>query len=250
MSEAAGHVEIDADRERIAEGPFARLFVRAVVVDEGSQPAAEGRRLARAGAVSAVDVERGEIGAIVSETSGREVRVTLGADPVPPRVWSAVIGSTSGRELVQASLDGRARGVQLEHHMTVDWEEPLVPHHRSIRRRCACRHPDASGHACAHVAAVAYAVAHLLDRDVGVLLRFRGCDPDLGTSPAPEPAVVVATPFPDDAWIGGAVPAIGQARPLPLGAVVKRLGRSGIRVGGDDLAVALERAYAAFAVDD
>ena len=43
------------------------------------------------------------------------------------------------------------------------------------------------------------------------------------------------------------VPEIGPARPLPVGAVVKRLGRSGIRVGSEDLAVALERAYAAFA---
>jgi hypothetical protein len=35
-------------------------------------------------------------------------------------------------------------------------------------------------------------------------------------------------------------------RALPPGAVVKRLGRSGIRVGGRDLSEALEPAYRAF----
>jgi hypothetical protein len=39
-------------------------------------------------------------------------------------------------------------------------------------------------------------------------------------------------------------------RALPPGAVVKRLGRSGIRVGGRDLAEALEPAYLAFAQAD
>jgi hypothetical protein len=36
-------------------------------------------------------------------------------------------------------------------------------------------------------------------------------------------------------------------RPFPVGAVMKRLGPSGLRAGGDDLADALQRAYASFA---
>jgi hypothetical protein len=36
-------------------------------------------------------------------------------------------------------------------------------------------------------------------------------------------------------------------RPMPVGAVLKRLGPSGIAVGEDDLAQVLERAYEAFA---
>ena len=36
-------------------------------------------------------------------------------------------------------------------------------------------------------------------------------------------------------------------RPLPTGAVLKRLGPSGLRVGGTDLAEVLQRAYASFA---
>ncbi|MBA3245756.1 MAG: hypothetical protein H0T61_11365, partial [Actinobacteria bacterium] len=36
-------------------------------------------------------------------------------------------------------------------------------------------------------------------------------------------------------------------RPLPPGAVLKRLGPSGLRVGGNDLVDVLQRAYASFA---
>ena len=47
-------------------------------------------------------------------------------------------------------------------------------------------------------------------------------------------------------WELGALPDLGAPRPLPAGAVIQRLGSSGIRLGPDDLTVVLRRAYAAF----
>ena len=64
--------------------------------------------------------------------------------------------------------------------------------------------------------------------------------------PEPEEAVPVET-APPEAWEAGALPEPRQLRPLPLGAVLKRLGPSGLKVGGDDLADVLERAYEEFA---
>ncbi len=52
---------------------------------------------------------------------------------------------------------------------------------------------------------------------------------------------------PADPWRAGALPARRPPRPLPPAAVLKRLGRSGIRVEGVELADALAPAYAAFA---
>ena len=90
---------------------------------------------------------------------------------------------------------------------------------------------------CKHVAAVAFVVADAIDSDPSLLLRWRGCEP-------------VAPPASrsGDPWLAGAAARCrGPLRALPPGAVVKRLGRSGIRVGGRDLAEALEPAYRAFA---
>ena len=50
-----------------------------------------------------------------------------------------------------------------------------------------------------------------------------------------------------DPWKGGELPPPREPRPLPEGAVLKRLGPSRIRVGAEDLAEVLRRAYAAFA---
>lgn len=242
-----GRVLVRSGRERIAEGPLARLLAAAVVVDESAGRAARGRDLARAGAVSDLAVGRGVVAARVSGRSGFEYAVELRAEPVPPRVWSAVVGSPAGRELLEAALEGRPRSVQLEHQMKVDWDEPLVPHARDLARRCACQDWEVHGHVCKHVAALAYALAHLVDGDVRVLLAWRGCDPAAGGPAVPVAGEEPGEPYVGDPWRAGRVPTIGPARPLPPGAVVKRLGRSGIRVGNDDLAVALERAYAAFA---
>ena len=244
-----GRVRIERGRGRIAEGPLARLLVSSVVLDESGGRAEGGRRLAHSAAVFDLAVARGLASARVTGESGFEYAVELRAEPVPPRVWSAVVGSVVGRELLEAALEGRPRAVQLEHQMKVDWDEPLVPQARNVRRRCECEDWDRHGHVCKHVAALAYAFAFLVDRDVRVLLAWRGCDPAAGaaTLDAEAGPDLLPEPFDGDPWATGDVPEVGPPRPLPTGAVVKRLGRSGIRVGGEDLAVALERAYAAFA---
>ena len=60
-------------------------------------------------------------------SAGADYRVGLAADPVAPRVWAAVIGSLRGRTLFEAAAAGREQSLQLEHVMTVDWDEPLIP---------------------------------------------------------------------------------------------------------------------------
>ena len=50
-----------------------------------------------------------------------------------------------------------------------------------------------------------------------------------------------------DPWVGGELPAPAAPRALPVGAVLKRLGPSGIQIGDEDLADVLQRAYEAFA---
>ncbi len=231
------------DAERIGSGPWARWLATAVVPDEGSPRAERGRVLARTGHVHTVSITRGEITArVIGSGGGGEYHVGLAADPVAPRVWAAIVRTPRARALFEPAAAGREQSLQLEHVMTVDWDEPLIPPGRSIRRSCTCPDFDRVG-ACKHVIALAYVIADAIDQSPAVLLEWRGCnaeEPTEAPSERTRPAV--------NAWSAGPLPAIGTPRPLPVGSVLKRLGASGLVVDGVDLRDALEPAYAAFAI--
>ena len=154
-----------------------------------------------------------------------------------------MIGSPRGRSLFEAAAAGREQSLQLEHVMTVDWDEPLIPPGRSVRRSCTCPDADRNG-ACKHVTALAYVVAAAIDDDPSVLLEWRGCT---RRRPVDEPVAVAGSSRPATPWAAGPLPELGAARALPVGSVLKRLGKSGLVVDGVDLRDALEPAYAAFA---
>lgn len=218
----------------IGRGPWARLFATAVVPDESSTLAEEGRRLAKS--VKDVVVEAGCLTASIAGCD-----VTISAAPVPPRIWTAIARSARTSPQLVAAVEGRAQSVHLEHLMTLDWERPLVPRKRDLFRTCSC---DRDG-ACEHIAAVGYAFAEEIDRDPSALLRWRGVDAVEEEAAERTPEAPVAIPA--SAWEGGPLPQPRPRRPLPTGAVLKRLGPSGLRVGDRDLADVLQRAYASFA---
>ena len=139
------------------------------------------------------------------------------------------------RPALGPGVEGTTQSVHLAHYLEAEEREPLVPPTRRIRTTCTCPDRERSP-VCKHVAALAFVIAAAIDRDPSLLLRWRGCEP-------------VAPPASrsEDPWLAGVLPPPRPLRALPPGAVVKRLGRSGIRVGGRDLAEALEPAYRAFA---
>jgi hypothetical protein len=69
-----------------------------------------------------------------------------------------------------------------------------------------------------------------------LFLRWRGCVDE------PTPQYLQGDP-----WLGGELPEPTPSRALPVGAVLKRLGPSGIQLGDEDLADVLQPAYEAFA---
>jgi SWIM zinc finger len=227
---------------RSGHGPWARLFASAVVRDEGSALAERGRALVREGEVGPVDVTQGTLAANVGGCS-----VAITAKPVPPRIWVAMVRFARGNRPLEEAIEGRAQSVHLEHLMIEDWSEPLVPRPYELGRSCSC---DGDGEPCEHVAALAFAVADEIDADPSLLLRWRGC---VAAPEVPTEAEVVSTAEPslhlmdDDPWRAGALPEARPLRPLPVGAVLKRLGPSGLELRGEDLADVLQRAYASFA---
>ncbi len=237
-------IVVQTERDRIGQGPWSRLFASAVVGDESSSTAERGRSLARNGSVHTVEVAEGVISAQIDD--GCECRVTISAEPMPPRIWAAVSRSARGAPQLEAAVEGRAQSVHLEHVLSVDWEEPLVPTGAALIAGCSC---DAGGR-CPHIVALAYVFADRIDRDPSLLLRWRGCnareempawlEPDDDSEP-------VVHAGPEEIWQLGRLPEPRPVRPLPPAAVLKRLGPSGIQVGVQDLTDVLQRAYASFA---
>jgi uncharacterized Zn finger protein len=235
-------VLVESDGDRIGRGPWARWLASAVVPDEGSARAERGRTLARSGFVHTVTVAEGVLSATVIGSTGREYAVTITADPVPKRVWAMVTRSARGKRQLESAVAGREQSVHLEHEMMLDWDEPLLPRAQTLRRACSC--PDADRGACKHVAALAYVVADAIDNDPSLLLRWRGCvDSPVAEMPVRAPSLTTD----GDPWQVGALPPARATRSLPAGAVLMRLGRSGIQHGADDLADVLQHAYTAFA---
>lgn len=239
------HVASDGD-EPIGRGPWARLLATAVVGDESSPRAERGRILARSGHVHTVAIAPGTISARVIGGGSAEYDVTLATTTIPARTWAAVAGAPRVKPLLAAALTGSAQSVHLQHEMLVDWEQPLVPFGRAIRRTCTC--PDASfAGTCKHVVALAYVVADAIDGDPSLLLAWRGYVPTVsaGSVAAEDEARPVTVS--SDRWRAGLLPELGPARALPPAAVLKRLGPSGIRAGERELEEALLPAYTVFA---
>ncbi len=218
--------------ERIGSGPWARWLASAAVPDESTHRAERGRRLARAGAVSDVSVVEGSILARVTGSTGNVYAVSLAAEPVSAEAWDAALRAIRGRGSLQAPAAGEAQSVQLAHLLETRFGVRLAPSTREVRRSCTCPDDEPLG-ACKHIAALAFVVADAIDRDPSLFLLWRGCHP--------------VDPAPTDPWRASTLPEPLPLRALPNAAVLRRLGRSGIRVGGVDLADALARAYDAFA---
>jgi uncharacterized Zn finger protein len=198
-------------------GPWSRSFV-AAVAGNADRPELE---------VEALRIDPGEIWAVVE---GCEV--TLSAHVIPARIWAQMARYAQGMGQLEMAVEGRMQSVHLEHLLQEDWGELLIPRASQIAQSCTC--DESAG--CEHVAAVAYAFADEIERTPRVLLRWRGVA-DLTEAESAAPV---------DPWQGRELDSLADARPMPTYAVLKRLGRSELSVGDEDVANALRAAYEVF----
>ncbi|MFL5926600.1 MAG: hypothetical protein ACJ77E_06670 [Gaiellaceae bacterium] len=217
---------------RIGRGPWARALGALLVPDDTTPEAIRGEELWRR---SEVEDLRSEIGQIAARVGGCAVTIT--APTIRPRIWEAVTSYARDRGPLAQAVRGELQSMQLEHLLTHDWEEPLIP--ASVVPSCRC---DGAG-SCEHVVATTHALAAAVDADPGVLLRWRGAVPG-EDRPAPHRDESTAG---EGAWSGARVPATPPELRGRSESVVKRLGPSGVHVGAEDLADVLARAYEALA---
>ena len=130
-----------------------------------------GRRYARNGSILDLQVEAGEVTALVMGSSLYEV--TIGIKPLAKARWAAIRGDCAGQidsvvELLQGAL---SEGVM---EVVTKKGQGLFPAPREIDLACTC--PDWAT-MCKHVAAVLYGVGARLDHAPELLFTLRGVDP-------------------------------------------------------------------------
>lgn len=129
-----------------------------------------GRTYVRNGSVCHLDIERGQISAMVGGSEIYKVKITI--KTLAPKKWKAVKNRCAGQigsllELLQGRLSKNVMSV------VTDRAKGLFPLPGEISLKCSC--PDWAV-MCKHVAAVLYGVGARLDQAPELLFRLRGVD--------------------------------------------------------------------------
>lgn len=129
-----------------------------------------GRTYVRNGSVCHLDIQTGEISAMVSGSELYEVSITI--KPLAKRAWNEVKKKCAGQvgsllDLLQGKLSTSVMTV------VTDQKEGLFPSPGQIQLDCNC--PDVA-YMCKHIAAVLYGVGARLDNQPELLFKLRGVD--------------------------------------------------------------------------
>lgn len=152
-----------------------------------------GRSYVRHGSVVHLEMDAGEIHALVSGSRLYEVAIRIG--PVPKKHWESIRRECSGEiESLVELLEGKPPRRVME--IVTRPGDGLFPTPKEIELGCSC--PDWAA-MCKHVAAVLYGVGVRLDSDPEQLFRLRGVDPTDLVSTLAEPAAAAGE---EDALVG------------------------------------------------
>lgn len=129
-----------------------------------------GRTYVRNGSVCHLEIDEGEVKAMVSGSSLYHIKITI--KPLAKAAWKRIRASCCGQigsllELLQGKLSDSIMAV-VTHPQT-----GLFPQPRDIHLHCNC--PDWAG-MCKHLAAVLYGVGARLDQEPALLFKLRGVD--------------------------------------------------------------------------
>lgn len=130
-----------------------------------------GRSYVRSGSVLDLQIEAGEVTALVQGT--RLYTVKIGIVAVDPARWKSIVQSCGGKiDSVVELLQGKLSKAVME--VITSKDSGLFPAPKHIQMTCSC--PDWAT-MCKHVAAVLYGIGARLDTQPELLFRLRGADP-------------------------------------------------------------------------
>ena len=129
-----------------------------------------GRSYLRQGNVFNLEIESGQLHAVVAGSELYDTRISI--QPLPKKQWKQIVKSGAGQVGSMLDLLGGNLGDGLMQVLT-DKDGGLFPKPREIRFDCSC--PDYAD-MCKHVSAVLYGVGVMLDTKPELLFTLRGVD--------------------------------------------------------------------------
>jgi len=139
--------------------------------DEYAARLRRGRSYARQGRVHDLEVEGGEIRALVTGSRPRPYEVTIRVAALPDRVWDAGINAMATRAAFAARLLAGEMPREVDEAFQSARRSLFPERARDLATACTC--PDWAN-PCKHVAAVHYVLAEAFDRDPFLLFELRG----------------------------------------------------------------------------
>ncbi|MDR7539960.1 MAG: SWIM zinc finger family protein [Armatimonadota bacterium] len=130
-----------------------------------------GRSYARQGRVHDLDVEGGEIRALVTGSRPRPYQVTIRVAALADRVWEKAIEVMARRAAFAARLLTGQMPQEIDQAFRSAGGSLFPESTRDLSTRCTC--PDWAN-PCKHVAAVHYVLGEAFDRDPFLLFELRG----------------------------------------------------------------------------
>jgi uncharacterized Zn finger protein len=166
----------DGIKSRSRKGHFgeswwAKRWIEVLEASPIGERLARGRKYARGGQVTGIEITTGKITAQVQGSSVKPYAVAIAVKTYTPKQWGRVADDLANDAMLTAKLlagelppavEGLLEGARL----------PLFPVSADdLETECSC--PDWSN-PCKHIAAVFYLLAEEIDRDAFLLLRLRG----------------------------------------------------------------------------
>ena len=130
-----------------------------------------GRSYARQGQVASLDIQVGQVEALVQGSRAKPYRVVIRLKPLCDKDWAKVTDTMAARALFAAKLLSGEMPQNIEEAFH-EAKRPLMPQSsRDLVTDCSC--PDWAN-PCKHIAAVYYIMAERFDDDPFMIFKLRG----------------------------------------------------------------------------
>lgn len=133
-----------------------------------------GRSYVRYGAVLDLQIQRGEIKALVQGSRSKPYQIQIGIQPLSRAVWEGMVKACAGKiESLQELMAGQFPKALSD--LFTAKGNGLFPSPKEIKLTCSC--PDYAS-MCKHVAAALYGVGARLDENPAAMFTLRGVQMD------------------------------------------------------------------------
>lgn len=262
-----GGIKTKSKRGKIGETWWSDRWIRLLESFQMGARLDRGRSYARRGQVISIEVEKGNVQALVQGSARKPYDVTISLRTIGKADWDKVGEVMASKAVFAAKLLAGEMPLEIEDAFAEARVHLFPQNIDDLETECSC--PD-SANPCKHIAAVYYLLAESFDRDPFLIFKLRGCTKDEIIEAMRIRRRDACLEVGDGAPSDGTAASAGASRPLEdcldtfwgeglalfkmefdpgrpevENAILKRLGEAPFSVGEANLSVLLAKAYQA-----